>query len=110
MKKHILTALGLFAACTMSATQYMHINLQNGKEYDVKVEKTDRVSHVTEGEEVFIKVTRTDGSSSLYPMNGAEVTFDEEIARMEGDVANWDIKTAMENGCIYDTSIVHELR
>ncbi len=30
MKKHILTALGLFAACTMSATQYMHINLQNG--------------------------------------------------------------------------------
>ena len=110
MKKHILSAFGLIAAFTMSATQYMHINLPDGKEYDVKVEKTDRVSHVTEGEEVFIKVTRTDGSSSLYPMNGAEVTFDEEIARMEGDVANWDIKTAMENGCIYDTSIVHELR
>ena len=75
MKKHILSAFGLIAAFTMSATQYMHINLPDGKEYDVKVEKTDRVSHVTEGEEVFIKVTRTDGSSSLYPMNGAEVTF-----------------------------------
>ena len=109
MKKHILTALGLFAACTMSATQYMHINLQNGKEYDVKVEKTDRVSHVTEGEEVFIKVTRTDGSSSLYPMNGAEVTFDEEIARMDGDVANWNI-LKMAEGCVYDTTKVHELR
>ena len=109
MKKHILTALGLFAAFTMSATQYMHINLPDGKEYDVKVEKTDRVSHVTEGEEVFIKVTRTDGSSSLYPMNGAEVTFDEEITRMEGDVANWNI-LKMAEGCVYDTTKVHELR
>ncbi|MEE1063073.1 MAG: serpin family protein [Paludibacteraceae bacterium] len=110
MKKHILTALGLFAACTMSATQYMHINLPDGKEYDVKVEKTDRVSHVKDGDEIFIKVTRTDGSSTLYSSNGAEVTFDEEIARMDGDVANWDVKTAMENDCIYDTSIVQDLR
>ena len=110
MKKHILTALGLFAACTMSATQYMHINLQNGKEYDVKVEKTDRVSHVTEGEEVFIKVSRTDSSYSLYPLNGAEVTFDEKIARMDGDVANWSIKTRMLDGCEYDTTNVHHLR
>nr|MCR5247181.1 hypothetical protein [Paludibacteraceae bacterium] len=110
MKKHILSVFGLIAAFTMSATQYMHINLPDGKEYDVKVEKTDRVSHVTEGEEVFIKVTRTDGSSSLYPMNGAEVTFDEEIARMEGDVANWSIKTRMLDGCEYDTTNVHHLR
>ena len=110
MKKHILTALGLFAACTMSATQYMHINLPDGKEYDVKVEKTDRVSHVKNGDEVLIKVSRTDSSYSLYPLKGAEVTFDEKIARMDGDVANWDIKTAMETGCIYDTSIVQDLR
>ncbi|MBR6597009.1 MAG: hypothetical protein IKK68_03560 [Paludibacteraceae bacterium] len=110
MKKHILTALGLFAACTMYATQYMHINLPDGKEYDVKVEKTDRVSHVKNGDEVFIKVSRTDSSYSLYPLKGAEVTFDEKIARMDGDVANWDIKTAMETGCIYDTSIVQDLR
>ena len=109
MKKHILSVFGLIAAFTMSATQYMHINLPDGKEYDVKVEKTDRVSHVTEGEEVFIKVTRTDGSSSLYPMNGAEVTFDEEITRMEGDVANWNI-LKMADGCVYDTTKVHELR
>ena len=110
MKKHILSAFGLIAAFTMSATQYMHINLQNGKEYDVKVEKTDRVSHVTEGEEVFIKVTRTDGSSSLYPMNGAEVTFDEEIARMDGDVANWNILTTMVEGCEYDSAKIRELK
>ena len=99
MKKHILSVFGLIAAFTMSATQYMHINLPDGKEYDVKVEKTDRVSHVTEGEEVFIKVNRTDGSSSLYPMNGAEVTFDEKIARMDGDVANWGIVSTMVEGC-----------
>ena len=110
MRKHLLSAFGLIASCTMYATQYMHINLPDGKEYDVKVEKTDRVSHVKDGDEIFIKVTRTDGSYSLYPSNGAEVTFDEEIARMDGDVANWDIKTAMENDCIYDTSIVQDLR
>lgn len=110
MRKHLLSAFGLIASCTMYATQYMHINLPDGKKYDVKVEKTDRVSHVKEGDEVFIKVTRTDGYSTLYPLNGAEVTFDEKIARMESDVANWDIKTAMESGCILDTSIVHELR
>ena len=110
MKKHILSVFGLIAAFTMSATQYMHINLQNGKEYDVKVEKTDRVSHVTEGEEVFIKVNRTDGSSSLYPMNGAEVTFDEEIARMDGDVANWNILTTMVEGCEYDSAKIRELK
>ena len=110
MKKHILSAFGLIAALTMSATQYMHINLPDGKEYDVKVEKTDRVSHVTEGEEVFIKVNRTDGSSSLYPMNGAEVTFDEEIARMEGDVANWDVVSTMVEGCVYDTTIERKVK
>ncbi len=110
MKKHILSVFGLIAAFTMSATQYMHINLPDGKEYDVKVEKTDRVSHVTEGEEVFIKVNRTDGSSSLYPMNGAEVTFDEEIARMEGDVANWNILTTMVEGCEYDSAKIRELK
>ncbi len=110
MKKHILSAFGLIAALTMSATQYMHINLPDGKEYDVKVEKTDRVSHVTEGEEVFIKVNRTDGSSSLYPMNGAEVTFDEEIARMEGNVYNWDILTTMVEGCEYDSASIRELK
>ncbi len=109
MKKHLLSALGLIAACTMSATQYMHINLPDGKEYDVKVEKTDHVSHVTEGDEVFIKVTRTDGSFSLYPMNGAEVTFDEEIARMDDNVTNWNI-LKMAEGCVYDTTKVHELR
>ena len=99
MKKHLLSTIGLFAACTMSATQYMHINLPDGKEYDVKVEKTDRVSHVKDGEEVFIKVSRTDSSYSLYPLNGAEVTFDEKIARMDGDVANWDIVSTMVEGC-----------
>ncbi|MEE0084187.1 MAG: serpin family protein, partial [Paludibacteraceae bacterium] len=70
----------------------------------------DRVSHVTEGEEVFIKVTRTDGSSSLYPMNGAEVTFDEEIARMKDNVSNWDVMPTSTEGCVYDTTLVHELR
>ena len=110
MKKHLLSIFGLIATCTMSATQYMHINLPDGKEYDVKVEKTDRVSHVTEGDEVFIKVTRTDGSSSLYPMNGAEVTFDEEIARMEGDVSNWDVMSTMIEGCVYDTTLERKVR
>ena len=85
MKKHLLSAFGLIAACTISATQYMHINLPDGKEYDVKVEKTDHVTHVKEGEEVFIKVSRTDNSYSLYPSTGAEVTFDEETFVTEGD-------------------------
>ncbi|MEE1062594.1 MAG: serpin family protein [Paludibacteraceae bacterium] len=110
MKKHLLSAIGIIAACSISATQYMHINLPNGKEYDVKVEKTDCVSHVTEGDEVFIKVTRTDGSSSLYPMDGAEVTFDEEIARMDGNIANWDVVNTMIDGCVLDTTLVHNLR
>ncbi|MBR6597013.1 MAG: hypothetical protein IKK68_03580 [Paludibacteraceae bacterium] len=110
MKKHLLSAIGIFAACTMSATQYMHINLPNGKEYDVKVEKTDRVSHVKEGDEVFIKVSRTDSSYSLYPLDGAEVTFDEEISRMDGDVANWNIVSTMIEGCEYDTARIRELK
>ena len=110
MKKHLLSIFGLIAACTMSATQYMHINLPDGKEYDVKVEKTDRVSHVTEGDEVFIKVTRTDSSYSLYPLKGAEVTFDEEIARMDGDVANWEIISTMVEGCEYDSARIRELK
>ena len=110
MKKHLLSTIGLFAACTMSATQYMHINLPDGKEYDVKVEKTDRVSHVKDGDEVFIKVSRTDSSYSLYPLNGAEVTFDEKIARMDGDVANWDIVSTMVEGCEYDSARIRELK
>ncbi len=110
MKQHLLSTLGIIAACTISATQYMHINLPDGKEYDVKVEKTDHVTHVKEGEEVFIKVSRTDNSYSLYPSTGAEVTFDEEISRMDGDVVSWNIKTRMLDGCEYDTTKVHYLR
>lgn len=110
MKKHLLSAIGIIAACTMSATQYMHINLPNGNEYDVKVEKTDRVSHVKDGDEVFIKVSRTDSSYSLYPLDGAEVTFDEKIARMDSDVASWNIVPTMIEGCEYDTARIRELK
>ncbi|MBP5704695.1 MAG: hypothetical protein J6X12_08395 [Paludibacteraceae bacterium] len=102
MKKNLLSAIGIIAACTISATQYMHINLPDGKEYDVKVEKTDHVSHVKEDGKVFIKVSHTDNSYTLYPMDGTEVTFDEEIARMYSNVANWNILTTMFEGCEYD--------
>ena len=46
MKKNLLSVFGLIMAGSLSATQYMHINQPDGKEYDVKIEKTDRVSHV----------------------------------------------------------------
>lgn len=110
MKKHLLSVLSLISACTISATQYMHINLPDGKEYDVKVEKTDNVSHVKQGDEVFIKVTRTDNSYSLYPIKDAEVTFDNEIARVDGDVNKWNIVSSRIEGCVYDTTEAHERR
>lgn len=109
MKKNLLSAIGIIAACTISATQYMHINLPDGKEYDVKVEKTDHVSHVKEDGKVFIKVSHTDNSYTLYPMDGTEVTFDEEIARMDSNVANWNILTTMIEGCEYDSAKIREL-
>lgn len=110
MKKHLLSIMSLIAACTISATQYMHVNLPNGKEYDVKIEKTDHVSHVKQGDEVFIKVTRKDNSYSLYPSTGAEVTFDEEIARMDGDHSNWNVLGMDVEGCVLDTSRANFMR
>ena len=80
MKKILLSVLGMIAIYSTSATQYMHINLPNGNVYDVKVEKTDYVSHINKDGKDFIKVTRTDSTYSLYPLEGAMVTFDKEIS------------------------------
>lgn len=110
MKKHILSVLSLIAACTISATQYMHVNLPDGKEYDVKIEKTDKVSHVKQGDEVFLKVTRKDNSYSLYPSTGAEVTFDEEISRFDKNLSNWNALQKSIEGCVLDTSKLEILR
>lgn len=57
MKKILLSVLGMIAIYSTSATQYMHINLPNGNVYDVKVEKTDYVSHINKDGKDFIKVT-----------------------------------------------------
>ncbi len=110
MKKIFTSIAGLIFACTISATQYMHVNLPNGKEYDIKIEKTDNVSHVKKGDELFIKVTKTDSSYSLYPMVDAEVTFDEAIARVDSSISNWGVMSSMIEGCELDTTMIHEMR
>lgn len=110
MKKNLLSVFGLIMAGSLSATQYMHINQPDGKEYDVKIEKTDRVSHVKGEDGVFIKVTKTDNSYSLYPLAGSEVTFDESIASVDTNVLNWHVVDAMLGGCVYDTTKAHEMR
>ncbi|MCQ2208195.1 MAG: hypothetical protein MJZ02_08265, partial [Paludibacteraceae bacterium] len=51
-----------------------------------------------------------DNSYSLYPLNGAEVTFDEQIARMGENVSNWGKVKSTETGCVLDTTEVSELK
>lgn len=110
MKKILLSVLGMIAIYSTSATQYMHINLPNGNVYDVKVEKTDYVSHINKDGKDFIKVTRTDSTYSLYPLEGAMVTFDKEISYLAEDATNWNIPKVSIEGCVYDTTKAHQMR
>lgn len=89
MKKHLLTSAIVLAGSSLFAAQYMHVNLPNGKCYDTKIEKTDRICHIKGDSINQIKLVRKDSSFALYPANGAEVTFDDEITRVKGDTSIW---------------------
>ena len=110
MKRHLLSLFGLISTIAISATQYMHVNQSDGKEYDVNIEKTDKVSHVKKDGEIFIKVERNNNSYSLYPIDGTEVTFDNEIARVDTNVNNWKISPTLIEGCEFDTTVLNTLR